>query len=339
MVMVSIIVPVYNAEKRISETIKSIIMQSFKDFELFLINDGSKDNSGLICDKFASKDDRIKVFHQNNSGPAAARNKGIEEANGEYIAFVDADDTVDNNWLEEMINAQKKNNVDLVCTGYNKLFYKDSKLLKTIIYNPISKIYKDKISIGISLQSIISNGFFNPLWNKLYKAEIIKNNNIAIDKDFNLGEDFLFNLSYIDKCNSLILLDVSLYNYIVNDSGLTHTYRDDKFELLDSVNNKYREFLVKNDINLGIADFGTIKNCYSCFMDLFDEDNNMQFQDKKKYIDRILNKKKTKEVLKRYKPKGFKKKFLVLVLRTNSTYLIFIVSWLFFIIKFKIKKE
>lgn len=333
MVKVSIIVPVYNSEKSISNTINSILKQNFDDFELLLINDGSKDKSGLICDKFAIQDKRIKVIHQKNSGPGAARNRGIKESKGKYITFVDADDTVDVDWLNSMVSAMEINNVDLVCTGYKRLYLDaNNKIIKLKSYMPIFKKYNEK-------KDIINNGLLNPLWNKLYKSEIIKKFDIAIRENLSLGEDLLFNLNYIDKCECLIFLDIAKYNYIVNNDGLTHKYRSDKFEILNKVNDELRKIIIKYDISQDIVNFGTIKNCYSCFMDLFHKNNYMKFRDKLNYIYNILNKQKVKMVLQTYKPKGIKNKVLVLILKSNFISLIYVISWIFYVIKFKFNKD
>ncbi|NLZ34960.1 MAG: glycosyltransferase family 2 protein [Clostridiales bacterium] len=340
MVKVSIIVPVYNCESSIKNTINSILKQNFNDFELILINDGSEDKSGLICDELAMKDKRIKVIHQKNSGPGAARNRGINEAEGKYITFVDADDTVDVDWLDLMISTIEDNNVDLICTGYKKLFIRDdNRLIKSKDYIPTFKMYKDKKNIINDINEIISSGFFIPLWNKLYKSKIIKAFGITFREDLSLGEDFLFNLQYFDKCNSFIILDTAKYNYIVNKDGLTHKYRSNKFEILNKINDEFRQFIIKYGITQDIANYGTVKNCYSCFMDLFHENNYMKLSDKLNYIYDILNKKKVKMVLETYKPKSIKNKILVLILKSNFIWLIFIISWIFYVIKFKINKN
>lgn len=333
MPLISIIIPVYNAEVKIYETIKSIINQNFGDFELLLINDGSKDNSGSICKEFNKEDNRIRVFHQKNSGPSAARNKGIKEARGKFIAFVDADDTVETNWLKTMIVAQEKDNVDLVCTGYNKIVFKDNEVIRTLNLTPTQMKYKNSKEIKNNLESIVGNGFFNALWNKLYKAEIIRKNNITLDEDFSLGEDFLFNLDYVSECNSLVLIDVALYNYMVNSTGLTHKYIVDKFDLLDKINEKYRDFIYDNNMDLKVADFSTMKICYSCFMDLFHENNCMSFSEKQKYIRSILDKEKVENMIKRNKSRNIKDKTLLLILKSNSTYLIYVICWFLFIPK------
>ena len=113
-IKISVIMPVYNSEKYLSATIESVLKQSLTEFELLLVDDGSKDNSGKICDQYAEKDNRVKVFHKQNGGICSARNKGLEEAEGEYIAFCDNDDLYLEGLLEDSYRLAKKNNADVV---------------------------------------------------------------------------------------------------------------------------------------------------------------------------------------------------------------------------------
>lgn len=337
MIKTSIVLPVYNSEKTISKTLKSILNQDYNNFELLLINDGSEDNSGKICEEIALKDNRIQVFHQKNKGPGAARNKGIKEAKGKYLTFVDSDDIVNSSWLSSMIDEQIKDDVDLVITGYNRIIGNNEKLQKCYEYVPERNMY-NKLELENNIEKLIDSRFFNSLCNKLYKYKIIRTNNIFINEEFDLSEDFLFNLSYISKCNSVSILDTAKYNIIVNDKSLTHTYRENKFELLDKVDNKYRLFLNENDIDSQTADFNTIRRCYSCFMDLFHEDNKMKFNEKIESIKKILNKKKVSEITSNYETDDFKEWVLVLPLRLKLIYLIYLLSLGGFIKKFKLRR-
>lgn len=115
--MVSIVIPIYNAEKFLKKCVSSVLEQSYKDFELILIDDGSSDNSSVICSEFAECDSRVIFIHQNNSGVSSARNCGLEAAKGEFIAFVDSDDYVEKDWLKLQINAMTANNADVAVCG------------------------------------------------------------------------------------------------------------------------------------------------------------------------------------------------------------------------------
>ena len=153
---VSVIIPVYNTDKYLRECIESVISQTLQDIEILLINDGSTDNSGEICDEYAKKDLRIKVFHQTNLGVSAARNNGIDNAEGEYLYFLDSDDMIGENFLEFAYNVAKANDSDLtVCDDRNYLFRQRKDLIVTATYgtfvkNEFLKLHSDiRFPVGI----------------------------------------------------------------------------------------------------------------------------------------------------------------------------------------------
>lgn len=210
----SIIVPIYNCEKYIAECIESIILEKNVKFELILINDGSKDNSGEICDFYQKKDKRIKVIHQKNSGVSEARNNGIKNANSKYIMFVDADDTMSNDWGLK-IKSVLKENYDIVFFQ-NK--FQSTNLDKTNIILNILKI--DKFD-GWS--------FSNP-WSKIFKTEFIKENNILFDKKIINGEDMLFNIEAITKAKKINISDRNIYFYRISDGQVTKNFNEKLIE-------------------------------------------------------------------------------------------------------------
>lgn len=336
--IVSIIVPVFNAEEKVELTIKSILNQTFEDFELILVNDGSSDNSGSICDHYSKLDSRIKIIHQKNLGPSSARNSGIKESNGRYITFIDADDTVDSNWLSMMLELEKQSNADLIIAGYKRLIKKNKLITKTKVISPNASFFKSNQEILSNIESLIAKGIFNPLWNKLYKSEIIKENNLTLNKDYSLGEDFLFNINYIEKCNNIFISSESHYNYIVDHNSLTHRYRDNKFNDLKDVTMEYRDFLKKHNSSLDSYYFRLLRNCYSSFMELFHQNSNMNKKEKMDYIEKIVDDKVVKEMMTLYNPDSINKKFILGILRSKNLYLIYLFTRIFHFKKFVIDK-
>lgn len=218
-VFISIIVPVYEAEKYLSTCIESILNQTFKNFELILVEDGSPDNSGLICDEYALKDSRIKVFHKENGGVSSARNIGIDNACGKWISFIDADDWVESNYCESLFSIEKK--CDLIY--FNSIHhYNDG--LKRIIY-PEQKDYFTREDIENALFLLKTNSldydYFGFTWNKFFKADIIKNNRIYFTESLSIREDEIFTANYSRYINSLTILSEPLYNYRILLTGLT----------------------------------------------------------------------------------------------------------------------
>lgn len=206
---ISIIIPVYNVEKYLEECINSILVQTFTDFEVLLINDGSKDRSGEICDEFAVKDNRIKVFHQENAGVSAARNKGIENAKGEWICFVDSDDFLLKDFLNDFLSFFNPQ-IELLIQGLLNLKNDDGYQKGTVFET--NKIISP---VDFLKQYNIIPYFFGPV-GKLFKREIIERNKIRFDETKSYGEDTLFNLDYLNCCKSKIVL-INRNNYVVRD--------------------------------------------------------------------------------------------------------------------------
>ncbi|MBO5850764.1 MAG: glycosyltransferase family 2 protein, partial [Clostridia bacterium] len=211
---VSIIVPVYKVEKYINRCIDSILAQTFNDFELILVDDGSPDNSGAICDECAKKDSRIKVIHKQNGGVSSARNAGIKVAQGEFINFIDSDDTIPVDSLENLINLQKQNDADFVCCGFD--MYSENSFIKTFPfvnkYIDFSKIKDDDARV------FLSNLFRGPCA-KLYKNNIVQKNNMLFDENVHIGEDTIFVYDYLSRCKNVRCGDIVVYNYLRNDQS------------------------------------------------------------------------------------------------------------------------
>lgn len=234
--LISIIVPVFNAEVYLVQCLDSILLQSFEHFELLLINDGSVDNSGSICNSYSTKDDRVRVFHMNNRGVSSARNIGIEEAKGEWIVFVDSDDFVVPNFLEKLTSPGYLDEYDLIGGNYY-LFSNGS-------YSPrhridSSLVFDESGVENIALNCLYSGYYRNvfgvdlhtiPIWNKMYKREIIRNQNIRFNEAMIMSEDALFNIHYLKHCNSAIFLMDSLYCYRVSSDSTINRYIPELFE-------------------------------------------------------------------------------------------------------------
>lgn len=232
MPIVSVIVPVYNAEKYISKCINSILDQSLKDFEIILINDGSEDKSSDICDEYSRLYEKIRVIHIKNSGPARARNIGIENARGKYIAFIDSDDAMEKQMLEVMVHEAKKNNADIVICNFNIVSF-DNKIISK--GNHSLNKYRFEGNKNITNEMIYK--FYNDdyfglpaLWNKIYKRDFIISKNIRIDENLFRGEDFWFNINALRNANVVITVQDYLYNYYqVNENSIMHSIRLEQY--------------------------------------------------------------------------------------------------------------
>lgn len=201
---ISIIIPVYNTEKFINRCIDSILAQTFTNFELLIIDDGSKDGSGRICDGYAANDIRVRVFHKENGGVSSARNLGLEYARNEWIMFVDSDDWLPQNSLEILIQGQE---ADLIVSGYVLEKEKTKPIVPSC--NGIQK--------GEGLHNFIiknyQSTFLTAPWAKLYRREIIVLNAISFDLQLKVCEDAIFIATYLLYVDSICIVDKACYVY------------------------------------------------------------------------------------------------------------------------------
>ena len=174
---ISIIVPVYNTEKYLRRCVDSILAQTFTDFELLLINDGSTDSSGAICDEYTQKDSRVRVFHKENGGVSSACNLGLDNARGEWITFEDSDDTLPVNALEDIY---RNDSEDLIVSA----FYRINSKIKTDIEWKCGTIFKDDFNNFLSLN--LNNTLFRTPWAKMYRTELIHLNKIRMDESLSV---------------------------------------------------------------------------------------------------------------------------------------------------------
>jgi len=202
---VSVIVPVYNCEKYLPKCLESILDQTYKNIEIVIVNDGSIDGSEKIALHYKEKDKRISYYYQNNSGPSVARNKGIFNSTGEYLVFVDSDDTVENYYIEYLLKKMLSSDYDLVCSGYKDI--SEFGLLKRTDFN-----FENSITLHEFIETVC-RGTGGVLWGKIYKKEIIIKHNIMMDKKIFMCEDLIFVLQYAVKCQSFAAINEYLYNY------------------------------------------------------------------------------------------------------------------------------
>ena len=239
--MISVVVPVYNAEKNINKCIESILEQSYRDIELILVNDGSKDNSLKICETYSSKDKRIIVLNQENRGVSSARNHGIRKAKGNYIAFVDADDWIDADFLTNMKTLIDGQNADMVVTNFKKIYQN-----KTVNGERHTKNYIQSEGNLTPNKLYDGNEFLlgNTPWNKLFKREILIGYSIFFKENLKNGEDFIFVLEYGLRCKKILFLDDYSYNYDKsNDSSVTQRYFPDYYNNLKKTKDAYFEII------------------------------------------------------------------------------------------------
>lgn len=230
----SIIVPVYNVEKYLNECIDSIRNQTFSNFECLLINDGSTDSSGSICDEVSKIDNRFKVFHIKNGGVSNARNVGISNAIGKFITFIDSDDFIENNAYQKIFDIINKTNSDICC--FNFYTYDEIKGINKIPFNN-----KDLITNYIKFPINM-----NSLCNKVIRASIFKENNYLFDTDIIVSEDMLLSFKLLNSTDKIVFIDDYFYYYRYNlnsatKSKMTQRKIDDTYKSYEKVSDFCKE--------------------------------------------------------------------------------------------------
>lgn len=217
---VSIVIPVYNAEKHLEKCVNSVLTQNYSDFEVLLVNDGSTDKSGTICEEFARKDERVKVFHQTNSGVSAARNKGIENAKGQWLTFVDSDDYLQQDYFYVLDLPTKTDWIHLDME--REVFYPTN----------VGMDFKNQ---EYELSEFINNYALYPHFPeacaKFFNNSIVKKNNLRFNPDLKFGEDSLFNLKYLKFCQMISTTNISKYAYKNGGDGLSKLTYDIKNDI------------------------------------------------------------------------------------------------------------
>ncbi len=216
--MISVIVPIYNSEKYLKKCIESIVNQTYKDLEIILVDDGSADNSGNICDEYANKDKRIKVVHQENKGQATARNEGLMIAEGEYIAFVDSDDYIAPDMYELLYRMIKDHDCDIAMCGHKEI-YEDK---ESSSRQECDDIYLDKNAMWQEVFGCLNNA----VWNKLYRKSLMGDVNFPTRMMH--GEDLIFNLNYLKNCENGVLNKSEKYYYIQRKGSVTNSKFSEK---------------------------------------------------------------------------------------------------------------
>ena len=218
--LVSVIIPVYNKKDYLKRSVYSIINQDYSALEIIIIDDGSTDGSSNLCDHFGMIDNRIRVVHSENRGVSSARNTGINLAKGFYIAFFDADDEAESNWISKLVNNIEEKSAQLSICSVQKEDMEGNKI-------SVHGFDDDKVYKLNQFHELLDKEFFSALWDKLYVASVIKENFLKFDEKTSIWEDLLFNLEYILKLNAFSKIVCSheiLYHYKYNPQGLSKKY-------------------------------------------------------------------------------------------------------------------
>ena len=287
----SVIMPIFNAEQFLADTIDSILKQDFEDFELLLIDDGSKDNSKKICEEYEKKDKRVKVLKKQNEGVSKTRNLGIEKAEGEFLYFVDADDYVKDNMFSVLMKNIQIYNADISMCGYQIIEDKS-----TIEYYGTKKqyLYNNNEAIKIFLKE---EQFGVALWNKIFRKTIIEN--LRFDEKLRINEDKWFLFNVILNANNVIYKDEILYSYIKRSTSATSGKFSERFMDVIDVNDRIIKTMEKDDDELkALAKVNSLINNMIVYRKLIFSENCREYKKEKKIIRDNISKKENRKLIK-----------------------------------------
>ena len=216
---ISVIVPIYKVEKYLARCVDSLLAQTWRDIEIILVDDGSPDNSGAICDEFAKKDPRVKVIHKENGGLSSARNSGLSAASGDYIGFVDSDDYVLPQMYEKLYLSLTENNADISICNYSYVSEENGEIIPMVSPVKTEVLSREE---AYSYLDVAMDGYsyYVTAWNKLYKKELFEGCLFAEGK---LHEDEFFVHHVFAKCNKISVIDDKLYMYMQRNGSITNT--------------------------------------------------------------------------------------------------------------------
>ncbi|MGN0151051.1 MAG: glycosyltransferase family 2 protein [Wujia sp.] len=250
-IIISVIIPAYNCEGYIGDAIDSVLNQTFKNYEVIIIDDGSSDSTGELLDRYAKEYNCIRVLHIPNGGVSNARNIGINEAVGKWIYFMDSDDTISNKMLEELYLNVTEKDADVVISGViinrihcGKVSKEDTHLSSDLLNG------KKQIADYLRKMNNDDKGIFlDFIWNRLIKADIIRNNFLKFEENIRLGEDFIFNCNVLKNSNKIVIINKSYYNYMCRgDNSLVNSFNDNEYERRMLISKVYSDLFSFYDI-------------------------------------------------------------------------------------------
>lgn len=320
--MISIIIPVYNTEKYINECVTSILKQSYKDYEIILVDDGSTDNSPDICNHLAKQYDCVKVIHKKNEGAGIARNRGLSIAKGKYVTFIDSDDYIGSEMLESLLKNIEERNSDL-CIGGTVSINLNKQIIHTEKYSTL-QIYKNKDEIVNNLIPRIFGS--SPKkhdaikignCNNLFKMDIIRRNDLAFESERKvLSEDLIWLINYLMCAKKAIVINSTEYYVRVNQTSMTHRYNPERFKLTIIQYERMEDYIKllelddKTIYRLKKQFFINIRECIK-------QENNCNFLNAYSHIKKMVNNEKLLFIISDYpiNQLGYKQKVFLKLLR------------------------
>lgn len=317
--LISVIVPVYNVDKYLNRCIDSILNQTFKQIEVILVDDGSTDNSPIICDEYSNKYENIKVIHKKNNRVAAARNDGIKIATGKYIALVDSDDWIEPNMLEEMYNKAEEFHTDITMCDFRKVGAES----EYTVSQPIREGYYDRNMIELELFPCLimfENIEFPPTisnWTCLFRRKFLIENNLFYDEDIHYCEDSIFGSKAMYNANGFYYMkNRYFYNYFYNPNSTTSTCNMKKWDSYLIINDRLKEYF--KDSKFDFSRQIKINMLYFTLNFLGEiEKSNLEHKEKRKLCKELFSSESVKNIFKDFElpSVNYKLKIILLIIK------------------------
>ena len=337
-IKISVIMPVYKVENYVGKAIESIQSQTLKEWEFLIVDDGSPDRSGEICEQYAVKDNRIHVIHKENGGAPSARNLAIDMAKGEYMYFMDSDDWAEPTMLEDMYNLAKRDNAQLVIAGfYIDTYYEKDKFL-TDDYMVSDGTYKNKEEFRKNAYRLFDKNLLYTPWNKLFESRYIMENNLRFPTTF--WDDFPFNISVIRNVERVTVTSKQYYHFLrARSESETTAYRPGMYEKREEEHewmiNLYKEWDVKDEVSMEMIARRYVERFIGCVENITNPKCKMSEKEKRAEIKRILKNPSLGKSVELAKPRSSYMKLMVVPLKLRSTWLTYLEAKMITFVKTK----
>lgn len=328
--MISIIIPVYQAKQNIEQILGDIFAQTYQDYEILLVDDGSTDGSAEKCREYGQKNEKVRAILKEHSGVSETRNAGIAAARGEYISFVDSDDRIDPDYLERLV--QGIGDYDLIISSFDRRFYKEGKYIRTVRTNPLEVQIDMMEALGGYFSYLYISTLIGTVVCKLFKKEIIEKYHVTFRRDIYIGEDYIFNFDYLRHCGNIRCIDYVGYHYICrNGDSLTHKKDLHKFEYGKILFRESMEFCKRmnlpDEAAHGVANL-YLRTCFKNVENLYQMEEKIGHREKKTYIKRVMTDEDTRRAITVSEPDCMEFKIYKIILKLGIPQVTGSFSWL-----------
>lgn len=330
-IKISVIMPVYKVEKYVAKAIESILAQTLKEFEFIIVDDGTPDNSGAICDEYAKKDSRIKVIHKENGGAPSARNTAMDIARGKYFFFLDSDDWAEENMLERMYELAEKDQAQLlVCGFYIDTYYgknKDKYISENVFVD--NAVYTSARDFRENSYRYYDRNLLYTPWNKLYLAKYLNDNNLRFPNVF--WDDFPFNITVVRNVERVVVSTESFYHFLrareeSESSKFNPTLYEKREEEHQWLIDLYKEWQVDSPEVKEMLSRRYVERVVECVTNVTSSNSTLQHKQRIEQIKKIINNPRVKECLAIAKPRSSYMKLMLLPIRWRATGLVWLES-------------